>query len=221
MATITILLADDHGIVRAGLRSLLSSHTDLEVVAEAQDGTEAIALAQEKQPDVAVLDVEMPGVTGIEATERIRETCPNTKVLILTMHDDQALVRAAVAAGAGGYLVKDGVGAELVTAIRAVHQGRSYLNVSLAGGELQEVLHKERGGKTGSGSELLSPREREVLELLAHGFTNQEIANQLHLSTKTVGTHRGRISEKLGLRTRADIVRYALESGLLTPSTGK
>ena len=212
MTSIRILIADDHGIVRSGVRSLVAAEQDLEVVAEAADGLSAVQKATESQPDVAVIDIQIGGIDGIEVTKQLKEKCPNTRVLILTMHDDPAFARSAIAAGAAGYVVKRAVGAELVLAIRALHEGRSYLNVSLSESDL---ITSKNEPDPHPPHDKLSPREQEVLRQLAEGYTNQEISDRLSLSAKTVATYRSRIGEKLGLRSRTEIIRYALRHGLL------
>lgn len=212
MTAIQVLIADDHEIVRTGLRALIESTPDMELVAEASEGMAAVAEAERVEPDVAILDLEMPH-GGIKAAQEIRERCVWTKVLILTMHDDRAFVRAALDAGSSGYVVKEALGTELLTAIRAVHQGRSYLNVSDLGSAMapqENPTEPDEDPKL-----ILSARELEVLVLLAYGHTNREIGQALHLSHRTVATYRARLSQKLELDTRAEIVRYALRHGLL------
>jgi len=218
MKSLRMLLADDHGIVRAGLRSLFAAEPSVEVVAEAEDGVEAVSLALQTRPDVAIVDIEQPGLDGIEVTRRICGEVPRTRVLILSMHDEAAYAHAALAAGASGYLVKRAVGTELLAAVRAVSEGRSYLNVSMDRDTTEETRVQQNDGN-GRGSRaraLLSPRELEVLQLLAQGHTNKEIGAKLQLSIKTVGTYRARVGEKLGLNSRAEIVRFALAEGLLS-----
>ena len=207
MKKIRVLLADDHAILRAGVRMLLDAQPDMAVVAEAADGEEAIQRAGDTQPDVAVVDLTMPGLTGVETLERLRREVPATRLLVLTMHDDPAYARLALAAGAAGHVIKDADSSELVAAIRAVHRGRTFIQV---GAEAAATAAPER-----TAAPALSPRERQVLELLAHGHTNREVADRLSLSVKTVETHRSRLSEKLGLHSRADLVRLAIELGLL------
>ena len=205
MKKIRVLLADDHAILRAGLRMLLDAQPDMAVVAEAADGEEAIRRAGDSRPDVAVVDLTMPGLSGMETLERLRREVPATRLLVLTMHDDPAYARLALAAGASGHVIKDAESAELLAGIRAVHRGRTFVQ---AGAELPPPPARPA-------TPALSPRERQVLELLAHGHTNREVADRLSLSVKTVETHRARLSDKLGLHSRADLVRLAIELGLL------
>lgn len=208
---IRVLLADDHAILRAGLRMLLDAQPDMAVVAEAGDGEEAIRRAGGSRPDVAVVDLSMPGLTGVETLERMRREVPATRLLVLTMHDDPGYARLALAAGASGHVIKDAESAELLAAIRAVHRGRTFVQV---GTEPEPSAPTDRPPVPP-----LSPRERQVLELLAHGHTNREVADRLSLSVKTVETHRARLSDKLGLHSRADLVRLAIELGLLRASS--
>jgi two-component system, NarL family, response regulator NreC len=219
MARIRILIADDHAVLRAGLRMLIDSQKDLEVVGEASDGDEAVRKAAALRPDVALVDISMPGSSGIKAIERIREAAPATRVLVLTMHDMPAYLRAALAAGASGYVVKRAADSALLAAIRDVYRGRTALDPALAASVVQSGLR--RRGATGAGPTTpLSQREREVLELVAQGYTNQQIADHLGLSVKTVETYRARLVEKLGLQSRAELVRYALDSGLFGGEVG-
>jgi DNA-binding NarL/FixJ family response regulator len=213
MARIRILIADDHAVLRTGLRMLIGSQRDLEVVGEASDGDEAVRKAAALRPDVALVDISMPGSSGIKAIERIREAAPATRVLVLTMHDMPAYLRAALAAGASGYVDKRAADSALLAAIRDVSRGRTALDPTLAASVVQSGLRR-RGTTGASLSTPLSHREREVLELVAQGYTNQQIADHLGLSVKTVETYRARLVEKLGLQSRAELVRYALDSGL-------
>jgi two-component system, NarL family, response regulator NreC len=215
MASLRLLLADDHGVLRAGLCALLESEAGLEVVGEAESADEAVSLAKSLRPDVAVLDVRMPG-GGIEATRRIRAEAPNVVVLVLSQYDDAAYLRQALVAGASGYALKRSSGAELVQAIRTVARGEMYLHPSLARVLVADALGSRRGD-TGPAREALSEREAQVLRLVALGHTSQQIAEQLFLSVRTVETYKSRGMEKLGLRGRAELVQYALENGLLEP----
>jgi two-component system response regulator NreC len=216
---IRILVADDHAILRSGLRMLINTQSDMEVVGEAVDGEDAIRRVGELDPDIVLLDRTMPGMGGIRALEVIREKFPRTRVLVLTMHDEYAYVRSVLAAGGAGFVVKRAADAELISAIRTVSQGRSYIDVSLAStGSLEEIVNPKAGDRDGGWRDVrLSQREREVLTSVALGYTNQQIADSLGLSVKTVGTYRARVAEKVGLKNRADLVRYALDAGLLAP----
>ena len=202
-----------------GLRMLIGSQRDLEVVGEASDGDEAVRKVATLRPDVALVDISMPGSSGIKAIERIREASPATRVLVLTMHDMPAYLRAALAAGASGYVVKRAADSALLAAIRDVHRGRPALDPALAASVVQSGLRR-RGTAGTSPTTPLSQREREVLELVAQGYTNQQIADHLGLSVKTVETYRARLVEKLGLQSRAELVRYALDSGLFGGEAG-
>ncbi|HEV8676654.1 MAG TPA: response regulator transcription factor [Methylomirabilota bacterium] len=215
MPGIRVLIADDHAVLRAGLRMLIGAQPDMAVVAEAGDGTEALRKALETRPDVALVDITMPNTGGIKAIEWIRQECPKTRVLVLTMHDVPAYLRSALAAGASGYVVKSAADSALLSAIRAVHRGHTVLDPDLALMVVQPPMGRKGAGGLGSGSvSQLSPREREVLDLVAQGHTNQQVAERLGLSVRTVETYRSRLVEKLGLRSRADLLRYALDSGL-------
>ena len=220
MAKIRILVADDHGVLRAGLRSLFNSQPDMEVCGEAADGHEAIALAAAQGPDVVLLDLKMPGLGGAEAIGRIRAAHPTVKILVLTMYEDESYLRRVLDGGASGYVLKRAADVELLSAIRSVHEGGVYLDPSLGRGIVEGYLAArpapvERPAGKGD-AEGLSDREREVLRLLAYGYTNQQIAEKLFLSVKTVEGYKARIVEKLGLRGRAALTRYALERGLLS-----
>lgn len=209
---IRILLADDHAVLRAGLRALLAAQSDLEVVGEATDGAEAIRQTQALRPDVVVMDIGMPGVSGIDATARIKRDLPTVKVLILSMHDDRGYLRQVLRAGASGYVLKKAADTELLAAIRAAARGDIFLDPALAKALVEEVVEPRSAvGETPA----LSDREREVLRLIAHGHTNQEVADRLCISVKSVETYKARLMEKLGLKGRAELVRYALQHGLL------
>lgn len=210
MAKIRVLIADDHAMVRSGLRALLEAQPDLEVVGEAEDGAVVVSRCVQYRPDVVLMDLTMPGRGGVGATEDIARTCPETRVLVLTMHEDEAYARQALQAGAAGYVLKKALATELVLAIRTVHAGDRYIAPALAA-----ALNATASSSPQPGHAPLSDREREVLRLLVLGHTNAEVAGQLYLSEKTIETHRAHILEKLGLRTRADLVRYAIEHGLM------
>jgi len=208
MSRIRILIADDHALVRSGLRALLEAQADLEVVGEAENGAVAVEQCLKLKPDVVVMDLTMPGRGGINATEDIARECRASKVVVLTMHDDEAYVRMARLAGASGFVLKKSLATELILTIRAAHAGGTHFPAA----ELPPPV--KRGVLP---LDLITEREREVLALIAHGHTTVEIAGKLHISDKTVETHRAHIVEKLGLRTRADLVRFALDHGLLKP----
>jgi len=212
---IRVMIADDHAILRAGLKMLVNAQADMEVVSEAPDGEKAVQAARETRPDVALLDLTMPGVGGMRALQEMARSCRKTRVLVLTMHDDPVYLRSVLAAGAAGYLLKRTVDTELLAAIRAVHRGGTYVDPSLAHVLVQDVLAK-RGTKARSKSaNILSDREQQVLKFVAQGFSSQEIAKRIFVSVKTVETYRARIADKLGLRTRSALVRYAVRMGLL------
>ena len=215
--TISVLIADDHAILRSGLRMLVNAQVDMDVVGEAADGEQAVRAVRDIKPSVALLDLTMPGLGGLQALEEIARCCPDTRVLVLTMHDDPAYLRSVLAAGASGYVLKRAVDTELLSAIRAVHRGGIFVDPSLAHVFVQDALEK-RGttGRPQRSLNILSDRERQVLERIAQGYGSQEIAAQILVSVKTIETYRARIAEKLGLRTRSEIVRFAVQMGLLT-----
>lgn len=208
---IRILLADDHAILRAGLRALLATENDLEVVGEASDGAEAIRLTQALRPDVVVMDIGMPGVSGIDATAHIKRELPHTKVLILSTHDDQGYLRQVLRAGASGYVLKRAADTDLLAGIRAAARGEVFLDPAMAKALVEEVIEP----RPATMEIPLSDRERDVLRLIARGHTNQQVADRLCISPKSVETYKARLQEKLGLKGRAELVRYALRHGLL------
>jgi two-component system, NarL family, response regulator NreC len=216
---IRVMIADDHAILRAGLSMLINSQDDMEVVGEAADGVKAVQTAHEVKPDVAVLDLSMPG-GGLKALQEMARNCSEIRVLVLTMHDDPAYLKSALAAGACGYLLKRAVDAELIAAIQAVHRGGIFVDPRLANVLIQDVLAK-KNAKTDptQPANILSHRELQVLGLVARGFTSAEIAKQIFVGVKTIETYRLRLAEKLGLRTRSDVVRFAVQMGLLSPET--
>jgi DNA-binding NarL/FixJ family response regulator len=214
MRDLRVVLADDHEVVRAGLRALVDDCIGIQVVGEAGNGQEAIARARELKPDVLVLDLSMPGMDGATAAERIRRECPEVKVIALTAHDDRAHLTRLLQAGAAGYVLKRGATDELVRAIRTVAAGGTYVDPTLAGTLLRRAARPVRADP-GAELDALSEREEEVLREIAWGRSNKEIAERLGISTKTVETYRGRIQEKLDLRSRTDIVRYAVRRGWL------
>jgi two-component system response regulator NreC len=217
---IKIMIADDHAILRAGLRLLVNGQPDMEVVAEAPDGEQAVQAARESKPDVALLDLTMPRMGGMLALQEMVRACPGTRMLILTMHDDPAYLRSVLSAGASGYVLKRSVDAELLAAIRAVHRGGTFVDPSLANVLVQDVLAK-RGAKAprAGPASILSDRELQVLRLVARGYSSAQISKQILVGVKTVEAYRSRLAQKLGLKTRSDLVRYAVQMGLLTPET--
>jgi two-component system response regulator NreC len=214
-AKIRLVIADDHAILRAGLRMLINAQPDMEVVGEAEDGIEAVQAIQKVNPDVAILDVTMPKSGGLNAIKEIVARNRSTRILLLTMHEEPAYLRTALAAGAAGYVLKKSVDADLLSAIRAVYKGRTYVDSELADILVRDAFGKKEDGAGSAADNLLSDRELQVLKLVAEGFSSREIAEQIFISTKTVETYRARFAEKLGLKSRAQIVRYALNLGLL------
>jgi DNA-binding NarL/FixJ family response regulator len=210
MKRIRILLADDHAVVRHGFRMILEAQPDMEIAGEAGNGREAVRLAEELKPDIVVMDVAMPELNGIEATRRLAASQPHTRVVALSMHKDSVYVREILRAGARGYLLKDSPPADLLSAVRSVASGQSYLSPAVS----NAVLDDYRRHVTNP-IDLLTTREREVLQMLAEGKTNKEIAGVLNLSVYTVDAHRGRIMEKLNLHSINDLVRFAVRNGLI------
>jgi two-component system response regulator NreC len=211
-----VLIVDDHAVVRSGLRLLLDAQADLKVVGEAGDMRSAVFEARALKPDVILMDVVMPGASGIEATTAVLKEAPEAKVLVLSMQDDPRYVREAFSAGARGYVLKEGADAELVDAVREVAAGGRYVHPELGA----RLVAAEADELAKADADPLSEREREVLRLLALGHTNQEIAKMLYLSVRTVETHRAHIMQKLRLETRAELVRHAIDQGLLEEAPG-
>jgi len=209
---IRVVVVDDHAVVRSGLRLLLDAEDDLEVVGEAGNARDAIFEVRAQKPDVVLLDVVMPGESGIQALPKLLKEAPDTKVLVLSMQDDPSYVREAFAAGASGYVLKEAADAEVVGAVRDAAAGRQYVHPTLGA----RLVAAEAGARAAAEADPLSEREREVLRLLALGHTNQEIAKLLYISVRTAETHRAHIMQKLGLSTRAEVVRYALAHDLLS-----
>jgi len=208
-----ILIADDHGVLRAGLRALLNAESDLEVVGEAADGNQALELARTLRPDVVVLDISMPGPDGIEVTRQLKGEMPDVRVLVLTVHEDDSLLRAAIRAGASGYIIKRAVEAELISAIHAACRGDLYVHPAMTRALLYDLLPEPMSDDTLV--EALTPREIEVLRLVATGYTNRQIAEELTISVRTVESHRASVMDKLDLHSRVELVRYATKQGLL------
>jgi DNA-binding NarL/FixJ family response regulator len=206
-----VLIADDHGIVRSGIRLLLERQPDIEVVAEAGDGAVARDLAVRERPDLAILDVKMPKLTGLQATREIKRQAPEVSVLILSMHDDERYLFEALKAGASGYVLKAQADTDLLAAIRAVERGEPFLTPEAQRTLIKDVLER------GSSGEELTPREGEVVKLVAEAHTTKQIAGLLHLSEKTVENHRANAMRKLGMRDRVELVRYAIRRGMIEP----
>ena len=210
-----VLLADDHAILRSGLRLMLNSQKQFQVVGEAASGTETLSLATELQPDLILLDLSMPAMGGLEALPMLHNLVPSARVLILTMHDDPQYLRQALKHGASGYVLKKAADAELISAIHSVMRGEVYVHPSMTRVLLEDMLPEAQLSNKDDAWERLSEREQEVLKMVALGHTSAEIADELSLSAKTVETYRARGMEKLGLRTRAALVKYALQEGLI------
>lgn len=211
-----ILLADDHAILRDGIRALLTDEPDLQVVGEAENGRQALDQARALRPDIVILDIGMPLLNGLEATTQIRRDVPDARVLVLTMHQNEEYLAQVLAAGASGYVLKDVAGRELVSAIRQVAQGEPFFSPSLAKTLTAMYLRSLEAERTHDPYEDLTVREREVLQLVAEGFTNRQIAEMLSLSIKTVKTHRLHLMQKLDLHDRTELVKYAFQKGIIT-----
>jgi len=215
-----VLLAEDHTIVRKGLRSLLDKETGIKVVEEAEDGREAILKAEELYPDVVVMDIAMPGLNGLEATRQIKKRFPDIKIIILTMHANEEYILQSLKAGASGYLIKKAAPAELISAINAVHKGNSFLSPSISRTVIDEYVRRSKEISEGEeGFEQLTVREREVLQLIAEGRKTREIAELLYISIKTVETHRAHIMNKLDIHSTAELTRYAIRKGIISSDT--
>jgi two-component system, NarL family, response regulator NreC len=213
---IRVLLADDHTLIRAGLRMVVAAQPDLTVAGEAGDGREAVAIAQNLKPDVVVMDIGMPKLNGIEAARQIRAALPETQVVMLSMHSDEAYILRALKAGAKAYLLKDSAEADLARAIRAAAAGKSFFSPAVGKVLLEDYMRAiERSGVEDS-YEILSAREREILQLVAEGNSSKEIADQLHLSVYTVETHRARLMQKLNLRGIPELILYAVRKGIVS-----
>ncbi|MBI2832223.1 MAG: response regulator transcription factor [Chloroflexi bacterium] len=219
MEKMRVLIADDHVIVREGLRSLLQAQPDIEVVGEAADGEEAVRKTEELQPDVVLMDITMPGMSGLEATRQIRKDNPNVKILVLTMHESDEYFFKMLDAGVSGYFVKGGSSNELLAALKTISQGDVYLYPTMAKKLLSDYLQRVRAGADKETYDGLTGRERQILKLIAEGRTTQDIADSLVLSGATVQTHRAHIMSKLGLRSRTELIKYAIKHGYVTLET--
>jgi len=215
MKPIRILLADDHPVVRDGLRALLEREADMSIVAEAADGRETVRLAEEQSPDVVIMDLAMPIMNGIEATRRIVAKSPHTAVVILSMHQDESYVLGSLNAGAKGYLLKDSMRREVIEAVRAVSQGRSFLTRKVSAMLQEDYISQLRRRGLEDSYELLTDREREILQLIAEGRANKEVASLLNISLTTVETHRTHILQKLDLHSVPELILYAVRKGII------
>ena len=211
---IRVLIADDHKIMLAGLRSLLEKQVEFEVVGEAENGRKAVKMALETKPDVVVMDVSMPDLNGMEATTQVVDGLPETRVIALSMHSDKRFVMGMLQAGASGYLLKDCASQELANAIRQVADGKKYLSPEITGVVIDDFLKGRSSGEAATVKAVLSAREREVLQLIAEGWSTKQIASHLYVSVKTIETHRRQIMKKLDLHTIADLTKYSIREGL-------
>ncbi|MBI2913833.1 MAG: response regulator transcription factor [Chloroflexi bacterium] len=216
---IGVLLADDHLMVRTGLRMIIDAQPDMKVVGEAKNGLEAIQMAEQVHPDVVVMDISMPSLGGLEATRRIKRQMDDAQVLMLTMHDNEQFFFQAIQAGANGYVTKTAPEWELLTAIRSVDQGNCYLNAGVTKLLVSDYLERIKRGERRQPDDLLTDREREILNLVAAGHSNREIAQILNISEHTVHNHRARLMEKLGVHNRLELLKYALRQGIITAET--
>ena len=211
-----ILLADDHQLMRSGLRLVIEQQPDLTIVGEAADGREAVALAKSVRPDVAVMDISMPNLNGIEAAHQIIQSQPDIAVIVLSMHTDESYVLRALKAGAKGYLLKDSAEADLIAAVRAVARGKSFFSPAVSKVLLDDYMRKLKRSGAEDAYDLLTPREREILQLVAEGKSNKEVANLLNLSVYTVETHRSNIMQKLNLKGIPELTLYAVRKGIIS-----
>jgi len=216
MSLVRILLADDHPFMRTGLRHVLEEHSEFRVVGEAGDGREAVRLAQQERPDVAILDIGMPNLNGIEAARQICDSIPGIAVVVLSMHSDEAYVLRALKAGARAYLLKQSAEADLVAAVKAVSQGKAFFSPAVSQMLLNDYMRQMRERDVEDSYDLLTPREREILQMIAEGKSNKDIANMLNLSVYTVETHRGNMMEKLNLHTVPELIIYAVRKGVIS-----
>ncbi|WP_084787843.1 response regulator transcription factor [Anaerobacillus alkalidiazotrophicus] len=214
--TIKIMLADDHPVFRSGLKNIILTEKDFEIVAEAENGNIAIEKAEKYTPDIIIMDINMPQKDGIEATKIIKEKVPDTKILILTMYSDEAYLKEGLNAGASGYVLKRAVDTELIAAVQTVLSGEHYIYPTLIPSLYAKPNESEQESEVGSEVDLLSPREREVLKYIALGYTQKEISTELFISIKTVDTYKARIMEKIGAKKKSNLVRYALKHGIIS-----
>lgn len=220
MSSIRVLIAEDHTIVREGIRLILEAAADIEVISEVTNGREAVKQACELEPDVVCMDISMPDMDGLEATKRIKQRCPDVQVLALTVHESDEYFFQMLQAGASGYVVKDAASSDLVSALRAVAQGEVFLYPTVAKKLVNDYISRAAEGEVSEPYRQLTPREREVLTLIGEGLTNKKIAEQLVISLSTVQTHYSNIIEKLGLNSRAELIRYAIQYGLIDLESG-
>ena len=219
MSKMRVLIADDHVLVREGLRALLEAQPDIEIVGEATSGEETVNKTKEIQPDIVLMDITMPGMSGLEATRQIRQQSPDVRILVLTMHEGDEYFFKMLDAGASGYFIKGGHSSELISALRAVWHGDVFIYPTMTKKLLSDYLQKARTGKDKESYDGLTNREREILKLIAEGHTNQEIADLLVLSIATIQTHRAHIMSKLGLRSPTELIKYAIRRGFITLDT--
>jgi two-component system, NarL family, response regulator NreC len=216
MSQIRIVLADDHAVMRTGLRLVLERQADFSVIGEASDGREAVALVQREAPDVLVMDIGMPNLNGIEAARQVAGAAPQVAVVILSMHSDEAYVLRALKAGARGYLLKESAESDLIAAIRAVHAGKAFFSPAVSRMLVEDYVRQLQDREIEDSYELLTTREREILQLVAEGKSNKEVAAVLNLSLYTIETHRGNLMEKLGLHTVPELILYAVRKGVIS-----
>ncbi len=216
MSLVRVIIADDHPFLRTGLRHVLEEHPEFRVVGEAADGLEALQLVDQEKPDVAILDIGMPNLNGIEAAHQIAEAAPRVAIIVLSMHSDEAYVLRSLKAGARAYLLKQSAEADLIAAVKAVSQGKSFFSPAISQMLLEDYMRQIRDRDVEDTYELLTPREREILQMIAEGNSNKDIANRLNLSLYTVETHRGNMMEKLGLHTVPELILYAVRKGVIS-----